>query len=421
MGGYRCTQFKNNVSIQPVTMNNTSALSSFRKQALNLIDPLIQPLPPVPSVAFVWPTESCSIGCSHCSYNSKKQRGNTANTIINYPAELVKWLANAGVKRLVVCGGGEPLDEPDFLSNAILQSAIHGLDFEIYTSGVSFSKPFAIKEYIANWQQQWKHKRKEGQRFNIRLSLDAFHEELIGLQPLVDWINAIHYLAPDWTVSIRSVRLEGDNSVQRLADQLKGKLEKKNNSSGSILLPDGKKIIVQWKGFVFEGRGQFKQLERLGLKLYADDEEVIAPHKNNWNEKNELGRPLSLHHAVSFYRIDLEIHANCEVHILQSQATDLRMKFTEFSWEQIKSNYYRDPLLHCTVENGLSGIAALLADYRKANPDGRGSIPFSIESITDPDMLSWITARAILTNGKGFSYSQGLKNQAIAHLRLYED
>ena len=125
------------------------------------------------------------------------------------------------------------------------------------------------------------------------------------MHPLVEWIHAIHNLAPDWTVSIRSVRLLGDDSIQMLADELRGKLEKKNNSSGFILLPEGKKIIVQWKGFVFEGRGHFKQLERLGLKLYAEDEAIIAPHRNNWNPRNELGRPLSLHHAVSFSRIDL--------------------------------------------------------------------------------------------------------------------
>lgn len=397
-------------------MSNTNSISSFRTLALSQIDPLIQPLPATPSVTFVWPTETCSIGCAHCSYNSKKERGNSDNPIIHYPAELAAWLANAGAKRLVVCGGGEPLDEPEFVSTTIRECAIHGLDFEIYTSGVSYSNSFAVKEYIANWQQLWRQKARPNQRFNVRLSVDAFHEELIGLYPLVEWIHAIHNLAPDWTVSIRSVRLLGDDSIQRLADELRGKLEKKNNSSGFILLPNGKKIIVQWKGFVFEGRGQFKQLERLGLKLYAEDEAIIAPHRNNWNPRNELGRPLSLHHAVSFSRIDLEIHANCEVHILQSQATDLRMKFTGYSWEQMKSSYYRDPLLHCTVENGLGGIAALLADYRKTKPAGSGSIPFSIESITDPDILSWMTARAVVTNSNWFKYPQTIKNQALTQL-----
>jgi len=400
-------------------MSNVPEIQSFRKQALGMVAPLLQPLPSNPSVAFVWPTETCSIGCAHCSYNSKKQKDGKATPVTLYPAELIKWLAGAGVKRFVACGGGEPLDEPHFVSEAIAKCAAHGLDFEIYTSGVSFAKPFLVKDYIIGWQQQWKNKTREGQRFNVRLSLDAFHEELIGLEPLVEWIEAIHSHTPDWTVSIRSVRLEGDNSVNRLAEKLKGKLEKKNDSSGFILLPGGKKVMVQWKGFVFEGRGKFKQLERLGLKLNKEDEKVIAPYKDNWNKKNELGRPLSLHHAVSFHRIDLEIHANCEVHILQSQATDLRLKFTEYSWEEIKNSYYRDPLLHCTIENGLEGIACLLAAYKKTAAAPAGTIPFSIEKITDPNMLSWVTAKAILTNSNRFSYSQTLQNQAARFLDLY--
>jgi hypothetical protein len=206
----------------------------------------------------LWPTETCSIGCAHCSYNSKNERVNSANLIINFPAELVPWLANEGAKRLVVCGGGEPLDEPEFVSTIIRECAIHDLDFEIYTSGVYFSRFFTVKEFISTWQQLWSRKARPNQRFNVRLIVDAFYEELIGLHPLVEWIHAIHNLAPDWTVSLRSVRLLGDDSIQRLADELSGRLVKKNNSSGFILLPDGKKIIVQWKGFVFEGRGQFK-------------------------------------------------------------------------------------------------------------------------------------------------------------------
>lgn len=401
-------------------MNTSTDILRFRKNALNLIDPSVQPIPAIPTVAFVWPTETCSIGCAHCSYNSKKQKDVSSNSITQVPAELVKWLASAGAKRFVACGGGEPLDEPTFISKAIANCAVYGLDFEIYTSGISFSKPFSVKDYIKDWQIQWKERAKQGQRFNVRLSVDAFHEELIGLDPIVDWIESIHHLAPDWSVSIRSVRLEGDLSVNRLTGKLRGRLEKKNDSSGLILLPAGKRVLVQWKGFVFEGRGGFNQLQRLGLKLNKEDETVVAAHVNTWNKKNELGRPLSLHHAVSFHRIDLEIHSNCEVHVLQSQASDLRMKFSEYNWESIKNCYYRDPLLHCTIEKGLGGIASLIADYREANPDTKGVVPFSIESITNPDMLSWLTAKSIVTNSNRFIYPHTLLNQAITRLRLHE-
>lgn len=396
---------------------NNMPTQSFRKEILKLINPLAQPLPGQPSVAFVWPTELCSIGCAHCNYSSKRTGTKEQHLLSRYPEEIVQWLFDAGVKRFVACGGGEPLDEPEFIAQAIATCARLGLDFEIYTSGVSFSKPHLIGEYIKTWQQYWKDRKRPKQRFNIRLSLDAFHEELIGLEPLVKWIEAVDKYVPEWSVSVRSVRLEGDESVNRLAGALKGRLEKKNNVSGWIVLADGRKILIMWKGFVFEGRGQIKQLNRLGLKLYQEDATIVEPFLNKWNTKNELGRPLSLHHAVSFNRLDLEIHSNCEVHILQSQSTDLRLKFTDYTWREIKSQYYRDPLLHCTVENGLGGIATLLAEYKKSTFKESFSIPFSIEKIIDPYILSWITSKAILGNGDKFIYSQDAKNQAIAFLQ----
>lgn len=377
----------------------------FRNEVLSMIDPLLQPLPSQPSVAFVWSTELCSIGCAHCSYSSPKKGTEEQRLLAKFPKEIVNWLLDAGVKRFVVCGGGEPLDEPDFLLESITECAKAGLDFEIYTSGVSFSKPNSIEQYIKNWINCWKGKSRPTQRFNVRLSLDVFHEELIGLQPLVEWIYLLNQYAPDWNVSIRSVRVEGDESVNRFAQLLNGSLEKKNNSSGFILLPSGQKIIVQWKGFVLEGRGQLKQLQRLNLKLPQQDMEIINPFLNKWNKKNELGRPLSLHHAVSFHRIDLEVHANCDVHILQSQANDIRLKFLTHSWRQIKETYYRDPLLHCTVENGLSAIAKLISECQAAGVAAKDSIPFSIEKIIDSKTLAWVTAKAVLTNSKQFQYS----------------
>lgn len=396
--------------------NNMQA-QTFRKEILELINPLAQPLPGQPSVAFVWPTELCSIGCAHCSYSSKKTGTKQQHLLSDYPQEIVQWLFDAGVKRFVACGGGEPLDEPEFIAQAIATCARLGLDFEIYTSGVSFSKPYSIEEYIKTWQQHWTNRKRPNQRFNVRLSLDAFHEELIGLEPLIKWIEAVKKYAPEWSVSIRSVRLEGDESVNRLAVALNGRLEKKNNDSGWIMLPAGRKILVMWKGFVFEGRGQLKQLNRLRLKLYQEDATIVEPFINKWNTKNELGRPLSLHHAVSFHRIDLEIHADCEVHVLQSQATDLRLNFLDYSWEDIKNRYYRDPLLHSTVEGGLCAIAGLISDCQKAGVASKDNIPFSIEKITDESILAWVTAKAILTNSKQFHYGVDVHRQAEGYLK----
>src|SRR6187549_1914815 len=91
--------------------------SAFRQAILAEIDPDATPIPKTPTVAFVWPTESCSIGCGHCSYSSIRRA--TPSPILSHIPELVEWLVAAGVSRFVACGGGEPLDEAEAVSAAI--------------------------------------------------------------------------------------------------------------------------------------------------------------------------------------------------------------------------------------------------------------------------------------------------------------
>src|SRR5438874_2372361 len=91
----------------------------FRNSILASVRPQIQAIPKSPSTAYVWPTEFCSIGCAHCNFGAKTTGPSLKRYLSNYPHPLVRWLAEAGAQKIVVCGGGEPLDEPEFVSQAL--------------------------------------------------------------------------------------------------------------------------------------------------------------------------------------------------------------------------------------------------------------------------------------------------------------
>jgi hypothetical protein len=292
-----------------------------------------------------------------------------------------------------------------------------GLGFEIYTSGVSRDTPRPVMDYIRDWKDAWTAAGPENP-IGIRLSVDAFHEELIGLSPVAEWIRAIDVAAPHWTVSLRGLRVRGDHSVQRLAGMLGAEISRVTRKTAVMVLPNGRRLLIEWKGFVFEERGSLKALARRGLSLDPDDAAVVEPLATQFDGVRHLGRPLSARLTVTPKVLDLEIHADGTVHILESQAPDLRCSLFDFSWGEMRDRYYRDPILHRIVEGGLPAVAELIADARRAGIADPATVPYSVERLTDAPTLAWVTAAALLRNGVAFSYDNTLRELARRHHRL---
>jgi hypothetical protein len=252
----------------------------------------------------------------------------------------------------------------------------------------------------------------------VRLSVDTFHEDRIGLEPVVEWIEKIEQTAPDWSIAIRGLRVIGDDSIERLAARLGGELRPIRDWYAWMILPSGRKLLVERKGFVVEGRGRLRVLQRRGLQLTSSDREALLGIASEADDFQELGRPLSVRLTVTHQRLDLEIHSDAVVHILESQATDLRMSLLETPWTDVKGHYYRDPILHRVVEAGLPGVALLLSEARRLKVASDDVVPYSIEKLVNPAALAWVTAAAIETNSDKFVYTESVCALARKHLRL---
>lgn len=373
-------------------MLTIGSLTPFRARLLELIPPADGHLAAYPTTAFVWPTEYCSIGCAHCNFASVPDRGDHGRPRLQ-PGTLVDWLVEARMKRLVLCGGGEPLDEPDVCAETIERCGQSDLDIGIYTSGYSKAMPIPAEQYIREWQRLRAGHRG---RFWLRLSIDAFHADRLGTEVIADWIRAAQRFAPDWRVSLRSLRVSGDTSVREVAGRLNGQLRETAHGSSHLVLPDGRTIVVERMSYVIDGRGSLDLLARRGLSLPESDERAVGAWRALVGRTARLGRPLSRRLTVGGRHVDLEIHADATVHVLESQPVDARLRLDEYRWTQMRQLYYRDPLIHAVGAGGLELAASLLREAIELGVADRSTVPFSIERLEDVRTLDWVTATAVL-------------------------
>ena len=394
----------------------TRSSTIVRQAILRSIDPSAQSLPARPTVVFVWPTNLCSIGCAHCNFASKKIGDPRKRLLASQPDQATEWFAAAGTRKVIICGGGEPLDEPDFITQTISGCARLGLECALYTSGVSYQSPISIPQIIQQWREVWMHRARQEHRLGIRLSVDLFHEERIGLDPVIEWIQELERLAPEWRIAIRGIRVEGDCSVERLSARLGAQLHPVTNVLAWMVMPKGRRIPVQRKGFIFDGRGRPALLAQRHLKLNAEDRPIVAELIEDYGVHAALGRPLSAKLTLTSRHIELEVHGDGVVHILESSPPDCRLSLFDHTWESMKSIYYRDPILHRVAIGGLPSVADLIMAARRLGIGSRRTVPYSIELLSDPDVLAWVTATAVLSNGPKFVYNNDVMDMARQYL-----
>lgn len=332
---------------------------------------------------------------------------------------LCEWLQEAGCHTFVVCGGGEPLEEPEFITAAIKRCAAAGMEFEIYTSGTSVAKPIDIREAIRHWNAVWCRHRTSAGSPKIRLSVDAFHEDKIGLAPVIEWIRTVEEVAPEWSIALRGVRLAGDGSLARLAAALNARLTPVHVGLARLILPSGRELKAELKGLVLDGRASVRMLQARGLSLIPDDERVITELTQALGRAARLGRPLSARLTVTSRRIDVEIHSNGDVHVLESQPPDTLLNLFDFSWVQIRNVYYRDPLLHRVVGWGLPAVAQLIQKAVALGVAPMSVVPYSLDLLDHKLTLDVVSGLAVVLNSPKFSYSDDIIKMAQAFLAPY--
>lgn len=379
----------------------TPAATAFRQAVLEAMPANVAGLANAPSRGFAWPTLRCSIGCAHCNFASTSRRADDPPEAIT-PAALTGWLVAAGASAVVLCGGGEPLDEPHFCTEVIRRAASTELSFGIYTSGISLAEPQRVRDYVETWRRAWAPSRAGW--FALRLSLDTFHADRVGLDHLAEWIAVVRERAPEWRLSLRGLRLEGDTTPDRLASLVGGSIERQASGAVRMRLPDGGRLTVERMGLVLDGRATLGQLSPRGLRLPPSDARALEPWTALVGRVRKIGRPLSRRLTIGSRRVDLELHPDCSVHMLESTAFDTRRLLTEQSWADMRAIYYRDPLVHAVAVGGLPLVAEFIRTAITTGVAPPDTVPFSIERIADAALLDYVSALAVVALQSALAY-----------------
>lgn len=258
------------------------------KMRKNLIDefPLnIHDLQYPLSVAYIWPTKYCPLGCAHCMYASPKLQEIDKKMILSRKAidNFINITKKGKLDSLVISGGGEPMLEWKTVQKLVRDATY---DFcEVITSGYFLVNDDLTKKYLSGLQKvlSYRKKKKKSHNFCLRISIDEYHQKVVKLE----WIKKLIYLLkedarlphskrsyPDIKLYFRALLIE-DKTVEELAKLTRAHLTSMENYERQLIIEDKKSplflLSVMYKDMRFVGRGKNAKVKTLiGFDQYFE-------------------------------------------------------------------------------------------------------------------------------------------------------
>jgi len=220
------------------------------------------------SVAYIWPTKYCPVGCAHCMFASPKPRFINQNMILSEKAinNFIKMSYDAQLSYLVVSGGGEPMLELSTILKLIKEARFNY--FELITGGYWTSNIHQIKRCLTKIQKAifFKKAKQKKFSFSLRISVDRYHQKIISPKSIAHLVRIIRSDSmlpdkqrsyPDIKIYFRSL-LINDDTVSKLAKLLGARLSPLKNYIRNIIFDNSSKglneITVFYKSMYFVGR-----------------------------------------------------------------------------------------------------------------------------------------------------------------------
>jgi hypothetical protein len=273
-----------------------------------------------------------------------------------------------GLWKAVLSGGGEPMVEPEFCAQFVHEIDSPVLEeIELITSAHFAATAQETRARVSDLVAAWLTRSTDlaPATFTIRISLDWFHAQRIGVGPAA---NVIQLLGEDEFRDvgcyIRSVLLDDDPTIVQLAEAVGGRVTEMNDYQQEILLPDGRTILVYFKNLIVDGRMNQRKFSRLpgGLPLQSRAD-VFGRRFENDRGKNVPARTYNGPRVRHLDGLACLIDDDGKVRILEgndpNRCADVR-QLPE--WSQAIDYLYADPLTVYLVDNGPQDLAQLMAD-----------------------------------------------------------
>src|SRR5882724_2433967 len=148
--------------------------------------------------------------------------------VASEPEPVIRLMNGMGLWKAVLSGGGEPMVEPEFCELFVNEIDSPNLEeIELITSAHFAETEAETRDAVRRLVGAWRT-RATGlapAAFTVRISLDWFHAQRIGVEPAARVISLLgEDDMRDVGCYIRSVLLGNDTTSEQLADALGGRL-----------------------------------------------------------------------------------------------------------------------------------------------------------------------------------------------------
>lgn len=294
--------------------------------------------------------------------------GLARDIVPNNADQVVHILNGMELWKAVLSGGGEPMVHPEFCEKFIAEVSSPQLEeIELITSAHFAETPEAAAESIRKLVACWRGRPDYPKvRFSIRISLDWFHAQRIGVEPaarVIELLGTEEYR--DVHCYIRSVLLSKDNTFERLADRLDATLSPIKDYQQDLVLANGRTILVYHKNLIVEGRMNQRKLEKLPVDLPTDS--TVEVFGERFKDSHGRQVPARTYNGPTVRHLDglaCLMDDVGQLRILEGNDVGRSANaLTETSWSSAISYLYQDPITVFLVENGPEALAVLLEPY----------------------------------------------------------
>jgi hypothetical protein len=349
--------------------NTLQAMDAQRERIIAALPRYAERGPTVASTCYVWPSSACPVGCGHCNYAAPLSIESLHRySVARDPDPVLHLMNSMGLWKAVLSGGGEPMVEPEFCERFVSEINSPRLEeIELITSAYFAEDEAATRKSVERLVEAWRGRSADlaAATFTIRISLDWFHAQRIGVEPAARVIRLLG--EPDYAdvgCYIRSVLLSEDSTIEELSQALDGELTSLNDYQQRILLPGRREVLVYYKNLIVDGRMTRRKLSRLPVGLPAESESATFGRRF----EDESGRhiPARTYNGPEVRHLEglaCLIEDDGRARILEgndpSRCIDVR---SWMSWPEAVEWLYADPLTVLLVDSGPQALAELMED-----------------------------------------------------------
>ncbi|MFE2846773.1 hypothetical protein ACFXKS_25090 [Streptomyces scopuliridis] len=300
---------------------------------------------------------------------------------------MLRLMNGMGLWKAVLSGGGEPMVEPEFCERFVHEIDSPNLEeIELITSA-HFAEDEEemgrrVRSLVHAWRSRPSHLAQAN--FTIRISLDWFHAQRIGVEPAARVIRLLGEEGlRDVGCYVRSVLLDGDTTTEKLAESLGGSLTEMDDYQRKIILPDGRTILVYFKNLIVDGRMNQRKLSRLPVSLPLQSQaDVFGKRFEGGQGKNIPARTYNGPQVRHLEGLACLIEDDGKIRILEGNDPHRCPNVRDVDdWSRAIEYLYADPITVYLVDNGPQDLAALLAD----------AFPDSLQMAADTNQLYHLT------------------------------